>query len=99
LADKAIKMCPPPEKNIWRKNILISRYPSWIDISDLKGNIISFHRENGKNKEKNGQFEINCLTQILKDPIKPIPFFFFLHYWDMNSGPSLWATPPALFLW
>jgi hypothetical protein len=24
-------------------------------------------------------------------------FFFFLQYWGLNSGPSPWATPPALF--
>jgi hypothetical protein len=24
-------------------------------------------------------------------------FFFFLWYWGSNSGPSPWATPPALF--
>jgi hypothetical protein len=24
-------------------------------------------------------------------------FFFFLWYWGLNSGPTLWATPPALF--
>jgi hypothetical protein len=26
-------------------------------------------------------------------------FFFFLWYWGLNSGPSLWAPPPALFSW
>jgi hypothetical protein len=26
-------------------------------------------------------------------------FFFFLWYWGLNSGPSPWATLPALFLW
>jgi hypothetical protein len=25
-------------------------------------------------------------------------FFFSLHYLDLNSGPTPWATPPALFL-
>jgi hypothetical protein len=25
--------------------------------------------------------------------------FLFLWYWDLNSGPSPWATPPVLFLW
>jgi hypothetical protein len=25
--------------------------------------------------------------------------FFFLRYWSLNSGPSPWTTPPALFLW
>jgi hypothetical protein len=25
--------------------------------------------------------------------------FFFLQYWGLNSGPSPWATLPALFLW
>jgi hypothetical protein len=24
---------------------------------------------------------------------------FFLWYWGLNSEPSPWATPPALFLW
>jgi hypothetical protein len=24
---------------------------------------------------------------------------FILQYWGLNSGPSPWATPPALFLW
>jgi hypothetical protein len=24
-------------------------------------------------------------------------FLIFLWYWDLNSGPSPWATPPALF--
>jgi hypothetical protein len=28
-----------------------------------------------------------------------IAFFFFLWYWGLNSRPSPWATPPALFLW
>jgi hypothetical protein len=23
----------------------------------------------------------------------------FLRYWDLNSGPTPWATPPASFLW
>jgi hypothetical protein len=26
-------------------------------------------------------------------------FFSFLWYWSLNSGPSPWVTPPALFLW
>jgi hypothetical protein len=26
-------------------------------------------------------------------------FFFFLQYWALNSEPTPWATPPALFLW
>jgi hypothetical protein len=26
-------------------------------------------------------------------------FLFFFQYWSLNSGPSPWATPPALFLW
>jgi hypothetical protein len=26
-------------------------------------------------------------------------FSFFLWYWGLNSGPSPWATPLALFLW
>jgi hypothetical protein len=26
-------------------------------------------------------------------------FFFFLVVWGLNSGPSPWITPPALFLW
>jgi hypothetical protein len=26
-------------------------------------------------------------------------WLFFLWYQDLNSGPSPWATPPALFLW
>jgi hypothetical protein len=25
-------------------------------------------------------------------------FFFFFWYWGLNSGPSPWATPPALFV-
>jgi hypothetical protein len=25
--------------------------------------------------------------------------FSFLRYWGLNSGPTPWATPPALFLW
>jgi hypothetical protein len=25
--------------------------------------------------------------------------FFFLQCWGLNSGPTPWATPPALFLW
>jgi hypothetical protein len=25
------------------------------------------------------------------------PFFFFLRYWGLNSGPTPSATPPALF--
>jgi hypothetical protein len=25
-------------------------------------------------------------------------WFFFLQYWGLNSGPSFWATPPALIL-
>jgi hypothetical protein len=24
-------------------------------------------------------------------------FFFFLYYWDLSSGPTPWATPPAHF--
>jgi hypothetical protein len=26
-----------------------------------------------------------------------IVWFFFLQYWDLNTGPSPWAIPPALF--
>jgi hypothetical protein len=26
-------------------------------------------------------------------------FFVCVCYWGLNSGPSPWATPPALFLW
>jgi hypothetical protein len=26
-------------------------------------------------------------------------FFFFLQFWDFNSGPTSWVTPPVLFLW
>jgi hypothetical protein len=29
----------------------------------------------------------------------PLDFFLFLWYWGLNSGPSPWAIPPALFLW
>jgi hypothetical protein len=28
-----------------------------------------------------------------------LSFFFFLWYWVSNSGPTHWATPPALFVW
>jgi hypothetical protein len=26
-------------------------------------------------------------------------FFLFLQFWDLNSGHTPWATPPAIFLW
>jgi hypothetical protein len=26
-------------------------------------------------------------------------FIYLLRFWGLNSGPSPWATPPALFLW
>jgi hypothetical protein len=26
-----------------------------------------------------------------------LDFFFFFCYWDLNSGPTSWTTPPALF--
>jgi hypothetical protein len=29
----------------------------------------------------------------------PILFIYFLWYWGLNSGPTPWVTPPALFLW
>jgi hypothetical protein len=34
------------------------------------------------------KWKLNTLTVI---------FFFFLRYWDLNSRPIPWATPPALF--
>jgi hypothetical protein len=36
---------------------------------------------------------------LLVDPssLMPALFFFFLWCWGLNSGPTPWATPPALF--
>jgi hypothetical protein len=35
--------------------------------------------------------------QSLPSPLCHWFFFFFLQCWDLNSGPTPWATPPALF--
>jgi hypothetical protein len=40
-----------------------------------------------------GKHSTACQLEILN------LFFFFLWYWGLNSGPTPWATPPALFLW
>jgi hypothetical protein len=37
--------------------------------------------------------------KIVKNVFSFKDFFFFFQYWGLNSGPSPWATPPALFLW
>jgi hypothetical protein len=37
---------------------------------------------------------------IQRKKLHAIAFFFsFLRYWSLNSEPTPWATPPALFLW
>jgi hypothetical protein len=39
-----------------------------------------------------------CQTKLNISECTPT-FFLFLWCWGLNSGPSPWATPPALFLW
>jgi hypothetical protein len=38
-----------------------------------------------------GWYNLSCLSEISGW------FFFFLRCWDLNSWPTPWATPPALF--
>jgi hypothetical protein len=64
-------------------------------------------------REENGQvtgqllfgFTVINLALITHRIVKPSPqhcflgfFFCFLRYWGLNSGPSPWAIPPALFV-
>jgi hypothetical protein len=42
----------------------------------------------------------HCMSSFLdKDKIRVqfLFIYYFLCYWDLNSGPSPWATPPVLF--
>jgi hypothetical protein len=38
-------------------------------------------------------------SQVAGITVPSLTFFFFLVCQDLNSGPTSWATPPALFLW
>jgi hypothetical protein len=44
------------------------------------------------------QFKGDALPAVLRVKRENDPSFLFLQYWDLNSGPSPSATPPALFL-
>jgi hypothetical protein len=82
-----------------------SWYPSHIDLCCIKVSVLVplWWASNTI------MFWVSYLSPYLSYVLSPyhvtqvvgsfLTVFSFFWYWGLNSGPSPWATPPALFLW
>jgi hypothetical protein len=90
------------------KDNLISSFPIWIHFSSVLllwlGIPTTVLNKSGQSRHpclppdfRGNGFSFTPFSMMLVHYIYSY-FLFFFWYWGLNSGPILWATPPALFV-
>jgi hypothetical protein len=65
----------------------------WKSLDLIITHVKQYHKRNGLRRTK--WFRLLHFMDLTRNVW--LIFFFFLQYWDLNSGPMPWATPPAFF--